>query len=54
MLRLTEDTVAHAHEADLKIQEKYGVKYLRSWFDDVNGKVFCLVEAPSKVAAIAV
>jgi hypothetical protein len=51
---LTADAVAHAHEADLKTQEKYGVKYLRYWFDDSSGKVFCLVEAPNKEAAIAV
>ena len=51
---LTEDAVAGAHAADLKTQEKYGVKYLRYWFDEDTGKVFCLVEAPNKEAAIAV
>jgi hypothetical protein len=51
---LTADAVAGAHDADLKTQEKYGVKYLRYWFDEQSGKVFCLVEAPSKEAANAV
>ncbi|MGE0405809.1 MAG: DUF4242 domain-containing protein [Candidatus Korobacteraceae bacterium] len=51
---LTADAVAHAHQADLETQEKYGVKYLRYWFDETTGKVFCLVDAPSKEAAIAV
>jgi uncharacterized protein DUF4242 len=51
---LTADAVAHAHEADLKTQEKYGVKYLRYWFDEKSGKVFCLIEAPNKEAANAV
>ncbi len=51
---LTADAVAGAHEADLQIQEKYGVKYLRYWFDEGTGKVFCLVEAPNKEAANAV
>jgi hypothetical protein len=51
---LTKEGVAHAHEADVKTQEKYGVKYLKYWFDDTTGKVFCLVEAPNKEAAIAV
>jgi hypothetical protein len=51
---LTADAVGHAHAADLKVQEKYGVKYLRYWFDEQTGKVFCLVEAPSKEAANAV
>jgi hypothetical protein len=52
--KLTADAVAGAHQADLKTQEKYGVKYLRYWFDEGTGKVFCLVEAPDKEAAIAV
>jgi len=51
---LTADAVAQAHAADLRAQEKYGVKYLRYWFDEASGKVFCLVEAPNKEAAIAV
>jgi hypothetical protein len=51
---LTADAVAGAHEADLTTQGKYGVKYLRYWFDEATGKVFCLVEAPSKEAANAV
>jgi hypothetical protein len=51
---LTEEAVAQAHAADLKTQEKYGVKYLRYWFNEANGKVFCLIEAPNKEAAIAV
>jgi len=51
---LTAEAVGHAHEADLKTQEKYGVKYLRYWFDEGTGKVFCLVDAPSREAAAAV
>jgi hypothetical protein len=51
---LTAEAVADAHQADLKTQEKYGVKYLRYWFDEGTGKVFCLVEAPNKEAATAV
>jgi hypothetical protein len=51
---LTADAVAGAHQADLNTQEKYGVKYLRYWFDEGTGKVFCLVLAPNKEAAIAV
>ena len=30
------------------------MKYLRYWFDERTGKVFCLIDAPSKEAAIAV
>ena len=51
---LTAEAVAGAHQADLATQEKYGVKYLQYWFDEGSGKVFCLVEAPNKEAAIAV
>ena len=51
---LSSDGVAAAHRKDLEIQNKYGVSYLRYWFDEGTGKVFCLVEAPSKEAAAAV
>ncbi len=51
---LTADVAADAHRKDLEIQQKHGVKYLRYWFDEGNGKVFCLVEAPSRAAAEAV
>jgi hypothetical protein len=51
---LSEDAVAEAHHADLETQAKYGVKYLHYWFDQDNGKFHCLVDAPSKEAAIAV
>ena len=50
----TAPAVSGAHEADLRVQHKYGVNYLRYWFDEGTGKVFCLVEAPSKEAAAAV
>jgi hypothetical protein len=42
----TEAEVAQAHMADLKTQEKYGVKYLKYYHDPKAGKLFCLVEAP--------
>ena len=48
---VTVDDVAKAHMADLQIQSKYDVKYLRYWVDENAGKVFCLVEAPSPDAA---
>ncbi len=50
----TTDVLAQAHRKDLEVQHKYGVNYLRYWFDEGTGKVFCLVEAPSKEAAAAV
>jgi hypothetical protein len=51
---LTADGVCKAHEADLNTQDKYGVKYLRYWFNEETGKVFCLVEAPDAEAANSV
>jgi hypothetical protein len=51
---LTAEAVSGAHAADLKTQNKYGVEYLKYWFDESTGKVFCLVQAPSKEDAIAV
>lgn len=46
--------VAEAHTKDLEIQGKYGVRYLRYWLDESTGKIFCLVEATNKEAAIRV
>ena len=43
--------VAKAHMADLQTQAKYDVRYLRYWVDEREGRVFCLVEAPSAGAA---
>lgn len=51
---LTAAGAAEDHRKDLAVQHKYGVNYLRYWFDEGTGKVFCLVEAPSKEAAEAV
>jgi hypothetical protein len=51
---LTEEAVTGAHQRDLEVQEKYGVKYLKYWFEETTGKVFCLVEAPNREAAAAV
>jgi hypothetical protein len=46
--------LAGAHEADLQVQQRFGVRYLRYWVDAEAGKVFCLVEAPTADAAHAV
>lgn len=43
--------VEKAHLADLEHQGRHDVSYLRYWVDEPNGKVFCLVEAPSAEAA---
>jgi hypothetical protein len=51
---LTTEKVADAHKRDLEVQSKYGVNYIRYWYDEGTGKVFCLVHAPTKEAAAAV
>jgi len=51
---LTPEAVAEAHRKDLKVQEKHGVKYLQYWYNEGEGTVFCLCEAPNKEAANAV
>ncbi|HLH73724.1 MAG TPA: DUF4242 domain-containing protein [Chloroflexota bacterium] len=51
---LTAEAVAAAHQQDLAVQDKYGVKFLRYWYDEATGKIFCLSWAPSREAAIAV
>lgn len=43
--------VIQAHEADLKIQGEHGVRYLKYWYSETDGKVFCLAEAPTAHAA---
>ncbi len=48
---LTAEAVAGAHERDLEVGPRHGVRYLRYWFDEESGRVFCLVDAPDAAAA---
>lgn len=50
----TVDDVVQAHLSDLAVQEKYGTKYITYWFNEDAGRIFCLVDAPSKEMAIKV
>jgi hypothetical protein len=51
---LTKEAIAGAHAKDVAIQKKYGVEYLKYWFDEGSGKAFCLVNAPDKETAMRV
>jgi hypothetical protein len=51
---LTADAVADAHRKDLEVQKKHNVRYLKYWFNEDDGTVFCLCDAPNKEAADAV
>jgi Nickel responsive protein SCO4226-like len=37
---LTAEAVAGAHQRDLQVQEKHGVKYLKYWFNADTGQVW--------------
>jgi len=51
---VTADDVAAAYAADLRTQSAHDVHYLRYWVNEGEGKVFCLVDAPSVDAASTV
>jgi Protein of unknown function (DUF4242) len=51
---LSAEAVGDAHRKDEEIQDEYGVRYLKYWFNENTGEVFCLAEAPNKEAAEAV
>lgn len=51
---LTAEAAAGAHQRDLEVQGKHGVNYLKYWFNEADGTIYCLVDAPSKEAATAV
>jgi len=42
----TRQSVADAHQKDLALQDKYGVKFVTYWFDELRSTAFCLIEAP--------
>ncbi len=44
----TRSAVAHAHQLDLAVQEKYKVQFLTYWFDEPRCTAFCLIVSPDK------
>ena len=50
----TAEAVAKAHAADVEMQGKHGVEYHKYWFNEAQGKIFCLCSAPSPEAAAMV
>jgi class 3 adenylate cyclase len=50
---VNEEDIQAAHERDLELQDQFGVKFLTFWFNQPDGRAFCLVEAPDKESAIA-
>jgi class 3 adenylate cyclase len=51
---LTPEALAAAHAADVSIQDQQGVVYHKYWFNESQGKVFCLCSAPNPEAAMTV
>lgn len=50
---ITPAHVAEMHQADLGIEHKYNCRGLTYWCDEKRKTAFCLIEAPSKEALIA-
>ncbi len=42
---VTATDVAAAHEKDLAVQERFGVRFIKYWVDEENARVYCLAEA---------
>jgi hypothetical protein len=51
---VTAEQLAEAHAMDLAVQDKFGVRYIKYFYDPTTGKVFCLSEAPTREMALAV
>ena len=52
--KVTAAAVADAHRKDLATQARHGVHYRAYWVDEKQGRIYCLVDAPSADAAMAV
>jgi hypothetical protein len=50
---LTPEAVEAGHQRDLAVQDRHGVRFVKFWYDEASGKVFCLFEAPNKEAGAA-
>jgi len=46
--------IAEAHRKDLEAQERYGVRFLTYWVDNVRNTSFCLIDAPDIATAMRV
>jgi len=51
---LTKQAVEGAHQKDLEVQGNHGAKFHNFWYNETDGTVFCLAEAPDKEAFAAV
>src|SRR3954469_19709692 len=52
--KVTAEAVAAAHQRDLATEGKHRVAFKAYWVDEKEGKIYCLVEAPTRAAVNAV
>ena len=50
--KVTAADVAGAHQKDLAVEKKYGVNFINYWFNEKEGLVVCLSQAPDSSAII--
>ena len=48
--KVTLNDVEAAHQKDILVEKKHGVNFLKYWFDQSNGDVYCLSSAADKDA----
>jgi hypothetical protein len=48
---VTAEEAAKAHAADLATQDEFGADFQRYWVDEAQGRIYCLIEAPSAEVA---
>jgi hypothetical protein len=48
---VTAEEAAKAHAADLATQDEFDATFERYWVDEAQGRIFCLIKAPSAQAA---
>ena len=51
---ISSEALAKAHQLDLKVQAKHNVNFINYWYNEDEGRIFCLCNAPSREAAAAV
>jgi hypothetical protein len=54
LLAVSPESIAAMHQRAVAVQGKHGVKHLRYWLNVEPGRMYCLVEGPSKEAIYAV
>jgi len=51
--KITVAEVASAHQKDLAVQARHGVRFINYWVDPDAGDIYCLSEAPNADAVLA-